>query len=205
MTSAAEILAGRKPATTTVRLLLDGDLQEEIRVLKERLKVARKRDIADGEGLGSEAPQIEQQLREAEARADEIATEFHFRAVPRSRLAELKEAHPPTEAQWERYREQAKANPFIMPPEFDPVTLAPELISASAFDPSFTVAEATELWDGLSEPDAEILFDAAWRVNQTASPRPTYGTGTDTTPSSGPASTTPPSGGSPSPSLADES
>lgn len=204
MTSAAEILAARKPASTTVRLLLDGDLQEEIRVLKERLKVARKRDIADGEGLGSEAPQIEQLLREAEARADEIATEFHFRAVPRSRLAELKEAHPPTEAQWERFREQAKVNPFIPAPEFDLVSLAPVLISASSFDPSFTEAEAAELWDGLSEPDAEILFDAAWRVNQTASPRPIYGTGTDTTPSSGPDSTTPANAESPSLSSTDE-
>jgi hypothetical protein len=52
-------------------------------------------------------------------------------------------------------------------------------------------ADGDELWNTLHDGARADLLEAAWEVNKQRSGRPFSGTGTATTPSSGPASTTP--------------
>lgn len=189
----SDILARRRPAEETVRLLLDGDLRRSVDELRRRVREAKRREILEGAGLGSELPGLERALAEAEAAADSESETFVFRAVGRRRLEELKAECPPSADQLDRWREQAKQNPFLNPPEFDPERLAPLLIAASAADPAMTVEEARRLWDELSDGEAAALFEGAWRVNEEASTRPTFGTGTESTASTVPVSDTPPS------------
>lgn len=196
--TAEEVLASRKPRQLRVRINFDGDLADQIEALEERLRAARRRELLEGEGLSSDVPELERQLSMLRARLDEDAEEFTFQALGRARFKEILATHPPTEAQWEQHREAAKSNPFLAAPECDYEAVAPILIAECCISHDFTVEGAAKLWDELSDAEASKLFEAAWAVNQKASIRPTFGTGTDTTPSSGPGSTTPPSGESPS-------
>lgn len=202
--TAEQVLAAYKPATKTVRLLLDGGLQAEIDSLREQVKAAERRDKREGESLDSKTPELRRQLDELEARADSEAEAFCFQAVPRAKFDALKAAHPPTEEQWQLHREAAKTNPFLRPPECDYMGIGPELISLSCVDPELSVEEAQQLWDLLAPGPAAQLWEAAWEVSNGSSIRPTFGTGIDTTPSSGPDSTTPLNGESPSPPSTDE-
>jgi hypothetical protein len=78
-----------------------------------------------------------------------------FRAMPRPVLEELLHAHPPTD-------EQAAEGAA-----FNPDTFPAALISASSTD-GMTEAEARELLDAWSAPDANALWEAAWEVQQEA-------------------------------------
>lgn len=197
--SVSEILAARRPPERKLRLVLDGGLAARVADLEARVRQARLEDALTGGGLSDRAPAIERELTEARAMLDESAAEFTFQAIGRVRLAEITSRFPPTQAQWDRHRQEAAINPFTSaPPDYDYESLAPEVIAASCVDPAMTVEEARRLWDELSDGQAAALFEAAWAVNNEVSNRPTSGTDTDTTPSFGPESTTPPNGGSPS-------
>lgn len=201
--TAAEVLASRKPRRTKVPISLDGDLDEEIEDLKAQIRAAKRQEAADGGGLAAQSPILEEQLREAEARRDEEAHEFVFEAMPRAEFKAILTANQPTEEQWERYREQARVNPFVVAPDCDFDAAAPIVISRCCISHDIDEAGAQEIWDALSDGEAARLFDAAWGANQRVSQRPTYGTGTDMTPNTGPDSTTPPNGESPSQSSTD--
>jgi hypothetical protein len=148
--------------------------------------------------LASPIPQLQQRLAELTIKADEAATVFTFQALGRRAFEDLKLAYPPTEEQWERYRERVTAAYWVPAPEFEEVTFAPALIAACCIDPKMTLAEAQQLWDELSDGEAAILYAKALEVNEEASSRPFSGTGTDTTRNSGPDSTTPQNGEYPS-------
>ena len=210
MSDIASILGKRKPRREPVRLLLDGELSERIARQREKVKQAKRREAASPQGLGSPVSRLEQELADLQVAADESVTEFTFQAIPRTELEELKRNHPPTQEQWERYRESVRDVPVIVglqlqPPEFDWVSLAPALLAACATEPKMTRSEAQTLWDTLSDAEAAQLFNAAWGVNQQAATRPFSGTDTVTTPNFGPDSTTPQNGESPSLSLAEGS
>ena len=110
---------------------------------------------------------------------------FMFQAISRAELEGLKAKFPPTEDQWSRYREAVRANPFLSPPEFDPVAMAPILLAACAVDPQMTADEAQRLWDTVSDGEAARLFEAALAVCAEAPLAPLPEPGTVTTDGSG--------------------
>lgn len=200
-----------KPMETETRLILDGALVSRIDRLREELKQARRRDAAAGGGLADEAPELERRLRKLELEADERTTTFKFRGIGRGEFEKLIAKHPPTETQWAEWREIAKAVPYYRPPEYDHVGLSLVLVAACCFDPVGSVEEWKRWRDGedpkrrFSDGQWAELYGSALKVNTEASVRPSYGTGIDVTPSTGPDSTTPPDKESPSQSSTDES
>jgi hypothetical protein len=128
---------------------------------------------------------------------DDVA-EFLFRAISRAELDTLRAKFPPTEDQWTRYREGARVNPFLSPPEFDPVGLAPVLLAATAAEPSMTVAEAELLWASLSDGECARLYEAALAVCMEAPLAPLPASAIGPTDGTGPPSTTQPNTESPS-------
>lgn len=211
MSTVSEILARAKPRTREVRVNLDGELLGRIDDLSDLISAARRRDMLAGGGLTAEAPALEVERAQAEQTAAETTTVFSLKAVPGQIFDDLKRRYPPTEDQWKAYREEAAASPiFARAPEFDYDQVIPRLIGLSV-----TAVDGTEvawseddglaLWNGLSDGARADLGNGAWQVNNKSSIRPTSGTGTDTTPNSGPESTTPADGASPTPSSVDGS
>jgi seryl-tRNA synthetase len=210
LSDVASIIARRKPRRTTIRLLLDGELDTRLEQLRTQIRRAKQREAADPQGLASTVPQLEAELARLTVEADEATTEFTFQAIPRTALEDLRRNHPPTEEQWQRYKESVNEMPVLVamqqsPPEFDWLSMAPALLAACAVEPKMTRDEAQMLWDELSDAEAAQLFNAAWGVNEQAATRPFSGTDTATTPNFGPDSTTPQNGESPSLSLAEGS
>lgn len=200
-----QLLAKRKPSRQTVRLLLDGTLADQIEAARHQLKVAKAADQVDPRGLASRAAPLEVRLAELRLEAEEASTAFTFEALGRVRFQELKREYPPTEEQWERYRERVKAAWWAPAPEFEELTFAPALIATCCVDPAMTIEDAQALWDELSDGEAAALYAAALAVNEEVTSRPFSGTDTVTTPSSGPDSTTQQNGESPFLSLAEGS
>ena len=204
MGSVADLLARARRAEKKLRINLDGTTTGRLDQLRDRIRSAKRQDQLNGAGLDAQAPALERELAALELEEDRNAVELVFRALPGERFDALVARFPPTERQWQRYREQAQASPlFAAPPEFDADSMAPILVAASIVsydgeEVSWSDEDGLTLWAGLSEGARADLLEAAWAVNQQRSARPTSGTGTDTTPSSGPGSTTPPEGGSPS-------
>ena len=209
--SLADLAARTTPVEREKRLVIDGALVARIDQLRAELKAAKRRDVISGSSLRQEAPAIEQALAEAEIQADEAAETFRFRAIGRGKFTRIIEQYPPTKQQWERYKEQAHAHAgdFTMrvnPPEYDPDAVAPALLAACCVSHEGTTEEWQKLRDEtFSDGQWAELFEAALMVNMEATLRPTYGTGTDTTPNIGPELTTPANGESPTQSLRDES
>lgn len=206
-----EFLGRYKPAETTVRVLMDGSLAADLERARQEVKQAQRRENLNPQGLATKVPVAEQRVEELEARADELTSEVLLRAIPGEKFSELKLAHAPTEEQWDQYREQAQAMPlFASAPDCDPIGMAPGLIALSVVavdgeSVDWTVQDGQELWDALPDGPRADLLEAAWNVNAQRSSRPFSGTGTDTTPSSGPGWTTQQNGESPSPSSAEGS
>lgn len=179
----SEILAGRKPRTKSIRLILDGTATEELERARVELASAKRMDEkAEAEGsetLGTASllPDAERRYKEIEAEILDGAAIFVFKAIGRKVLERIRSEHPPTPDQWEIYRERAKANPLVQPPTFDPDGIAPQLIEAALVDPELNLEEATELWDELSDGEAAQIYDAAWEVSMEAATIPLSATG----------------------------
>lgn len=102
----------------------------------------------------AERAMLAAQRYEAAAEALDAASVYlRFRALPRPVLEELLHAHPPTD-------EQA-----VDGAAFNPETFPAALIAASSTD-GMSEAEARELLDAWSAPDANALWEAAWEVQQ---------------------------------------
>lgn len=200
MSTVADILAKRRPLEKRVRLLLDGAANAELEDLRREIQSTKARETVNHPGLDSKVPELERRLVDRTLQAEEAAAVFTFRAIPRPAFEDITTRHPPSEEQWALYRDTVRINFVANAPDCDYDAAAPELIAASCAEPQLTVAEAAELWSGLSVGEARTLFNAAWSVNQQATSRPFYGTGTDTTLTSGPDSTMSQNGESPSPS-----
>lgn len=174
---------GYKPREQTVRIVFDDSLRRAADAAKDAVVRQRREEAKDGQGLGSQVPELEEAWREAEAAADEAAVSFTFRAVGRRRLADLVAECPPTAEQLERWKERVRTSPVLATaaPEFDYERFAPRLIAASLVEPAAAPGEVLELWDaedGWSDAVWAELWKAAWEVNQEAATRPTSGTGT---------------------------
>lgn len=207
----ADFLGRYKPAERTVRILLDGSLASELDRARRNVKTQETKEKRNPQGLATSVPALEEKVAELEAQAEEATVDVTLQAIPGVQFDQLKLAHPPTEEQWEYYREQAKASPmFARPPEFDPEGLAPKLIGLSIVavdgDPvEWSEADGKELWETLHDGARADLLEAAWQVNGQRGNRPFSGTGSDATPNSGPESNTQSSGESPSPPSAEGS
>lgn len=111
--------------------------------------------------------------------------DVHIRALPRRQYRQLLEAHPPAgdNADW------------------NPDTFPPALIAASAVDPTFTVEQATQLWDEWEAAESGLLFLACWQLNdRTAGTSFTLPGFVEAMNDSGPNSATATNGASPTPS-----
>ncbi|MEU7640949.1 hypothetical protein AB0C11_33610 [Streptomyces sp. NPDC039016] len=84
---------------------------------------------------------------------DDASDFLTFRALARPVLEELITGHPPTEAQ--------AAEGAV----FNPDTFPAALIAAASFD-GMSEEEAAELLAEWSAPDANMLWEAAWQVQQ---------------------------------------
>ncbi|MCI0544218.1 MAG: hypothetical protein L0Z49_07190 [Actinobacteria bacterium] len=206
MVTVADVISRARLRVQEVPINLDGELLGEIDNLREEWKRATRVDMRAGGGLASTAPGIGARLAEAEQRADDEATTFRVRALAGEAFDDLKRRYPPTEEQWQRYREEAAASPLLTrAPEFDLDEVWPRLIGLSVVavdgeDVAWTEADGIELWRSLHDGARADLGNAVWNVNNRSSIRPTSGIGTEETASSDPESTTPLNGGSPSPS-----
>jgi hypothetical protein len=188
-------LAYRAPRKT-IRVLFD----DSLRVEYEEAKAAFRQAVTDPDGGLDARPQ--QRLEAAEAAVEEAAVSFVFQAIPRHKLAELTNAHPPTPEMMERWRVDVKIRPHIInrkgqlvanqAPEFDLMEVTPRLIAASLVEPETTEEEVLELWESGDWSDAVWgeLGTAAWAVNDETPTLPTSGNGSKTTRSSVPASST---------------
>ncbi|GGL03364.1 hypothetical protein [Streptomyces flaveus] len=109
-----------------------------------------------GSAVFAERAALAVQRYEAAAEALRAASVYlTFRALPRPVIEELLHAHPPTD--------QQAADGAA----FNPDTFPAALIAASSTD-GMSEAEARELLDAWSAPDANALWEAAWEVQQEA-------------------------------------
>lgn len=214
MTTTSALLAKVKGRTKTVRVNFDGELMGQIDDLQDALARAINEDALAGEGLGDKAPPLARQITQLTLEADETATVFLMQTIIGEDFDDLRRRCPPTEEQWMRYKRAVEAAPMtasltLPTPEFDFDELLPRLIGLSVVEVdgeavNWGEKEGLELWAGLYDGARADLGDAAWKLNNKSSTRPTSGIGTDTMPISDPESTTRPNGASPSPSSADE-
>ncbi|MFJ5307480.1 hypothetical protein [Streptomyces sp. NPDC088350] len=138
-----------------LRICDDEDLRQRYDDAEQRAR--RARFVAEA-NPGDES--AVRQSADADTARDEIrqlldeASEFLiFRALPRPALEELISEHPPTE-------QQAEDGSI-----FNPDTFPAALVAAASVD-GMSREEAEELLDGWSTPDANALWDAAWKVQQ---------------------------------------
>ncbi|MFP4074052.1 MAG: hypothetical protein ACLFVZ_08430 [Actinomycetota bacterium] len=175
-----------KPARRTVEIIFDDEVRRE---LLEARALAKQGDPDAGLGTSPE-----KRLEAAEAAAEEAAVSFVFQAIPRHRLAEITNAHPPTSEDIDRWKETVKANPFAAgkAPEFDLMAVTPRVIAASLVEPETTEEEVLEMWDEgeWSEAVWGQLAKAAWSVNDETHTVPTFGNGSKKTLTSVPESST---------------
>lgn len=178
----AEIRARRRPATRTVRLLLDGDLRTEYDRLVVAAGVAERMASKTNQAnihhrsaeLAEQVEGLAEQLRASE-------TPFTFQAIPRVEFNDLlAESQPP--------RPEDEEDGL----SFDSTKFVPMLLAACATEPELTIEEATEIFENFSDGEVTALFEAAWRVNKEVRDVPFSAAGTGQIPSSGTNSTTPP-------------
>ena len=167
-----EIRKLRQPRTETVGLPLDSDLLERIDEIERNLIRVRRED----ERLNREplAPQLEAELEQLRADAEEQVVLFTFQELPRKQYRALMDSHP------------APSKGL----RFDPETFAPALISQCCIAPEMGYDDAIAIWEGWSEAATNVLFGAAIAVNEGQTKVPFGATGIGRTADSGPSSTT---------------
>jgi hypothetical protein len=127
---------------------------DEARRAADRARILAESD-ADNGVFAERAAQAARRYEAAAEALRDASVQLTFRALPRPVLEELLHAHPPTD-------EQAADGAA-----FNPDTFPAALISASSTD-GMSEAEARELLDVWSAPDANALWETAWEVQQEA-------------------------------------
>lgn len=187
---------GHTPRRTTVRIVLDDTLRQNVEDARAAYTAQQKAERAPDLGLVSTLAEYQERLDTAEAAAELAAVSFVFEAIPRRRLAELVEECPPTSEQLERWKEEDRNNPLIVipAPEFDYVAFPPRLIAASLVEPETSEAEVVDMWENGDWSDAiwDQLWKTAWNgTNKQVTTLPTSGIGSRRTQTSDPVSPTP--------------
>jgi hypothetical protein len=118
----------------------------------DRARILAESDTENG-AFAERAARAAQRYEAAAEALREASVYLTFRALPRPVLEELIHTHPPTD-------EQAPDGAA-----FNPDTFPAALVSASSTD-GMSEAEARELLDSWSAPDANALWEAAWQVQE---------------------------------------
>jgi ADP-ribose pyrophosphatase YjhB (NUDIX family) len=177
----------------------------------DRLEDAIAKKARTETGLKSDVPALREQLVTVQAEADSETVLFVLQAIPGEQFDELKLKCPPTEQQWESYRNESRAMPmFTVAPQYDPDALAPLLIARSLHSIDGDLAtwsddDGRQVWATFHDGARADLLEAAFKVNSRRSTRPLSSNATDETSSSGVQSTTAANGESPFLSLAEGS
>jgi hypothetical protein len=210
MTSVSDLLARYKPSERRVRVLFDGSIVAQIDDVTQRLKEAKKAEQRNDPGLRSKVPTIEAELADLEDQAESEAVTFTVQSMPGGDYDALELRFPPTQAQWDRYRQVAEVSPaFAIPPRVDADAMAPALVAACLAELdgepiSWSEDDCQKLWDQLHEGARSDLLEAVYQVNNRRTGRPLSESGFDGTLSSPDESPTPPDTESPTASSADE-
>ncbi|WP_405803413.1 hypothetical protein [Streptomyces sp. NBC_01187] len=138
-----------------LRICDDDQLRQQAEAAEQAAHRARLLSEAapDDEAVAQRAADAEVAAQAAGATLDDASDFLTFRSLARPVLEELIAQHPPTEAQ--------EAEGAI----FNPDTFPAALVAAASFD-GMSEQEAAELLSTWSAPDANMLWEAAWQVQQ---------------------------------------
>lgn len=139
----------------SLRVCDDDQLREQVESAEQDAQRARfiAEATPDDEPAAQRAADAQAAFETASAALDDASDFLTFLALPRPVLEELIAAHPPTEKQEEEGA------------VFNPDTFPAALIAAASFD-GMSQDEASELLATWSAPDANLLWEAAWQVQQ---------------------------------------
>ncbi|MDH6624420.1 hypothetical protein M2271_002222 [Streptomyces sp. LBL] len=150
-----ERLRRRARPQNKLRICDDDQLRQRFEDAEQAARRARFLAEAnpDDERAARSAGEAAAVLEAARAALDDASDFLTFLALPRPVLEELIAQHPPTEQQAEEGS------------VFNPDTFPSALIAAASFD-GMSQDEAAELLATWSAPDAGLLWEAAWSVQQ---------------------------------------
>lgn len=163
------------------RIVTDGRLLGEIDQLRHTLRLAKDAERYNSQGLADESPRIEQELHELAAKAAESALLVTVEALPAEEFDDIARRHPPTPAQLDKWREQAKVFPLAEMPEWDDRGMAPDLLKACLVEPKWS----DKWWGELSRGIQNQLWNLAISVQVAGADLPFYNAGIDTTSGTG--------------------
>ncbi len=148
-------LRRRSRPQNKLRVCDDDQLRQRVEEAEQAARRARFLAEAnpDDETAAQHAAEAAAALQEARAALDDASDFLTFLALPRPVLEELISKHPPT-------GQQAEEGAV-----FNPDTFPAALIAAASFD-GMSSDEAAELLSTWSAPDANMLWEAAWQVQQ---------------------------------------
>lgn len=178
--------------TASLRLLQDGGLLTEIDETRHTLNLAKRAERISPAGLDSEVPRLERKLNELAEKAASEAVLFVVQALPADDYDDIARQHPPTEKQLERWREQAKVNPFAPMPEVNDSTMGPDLLTACLVEPAWSEERVREWWKNASRGERNQLWNLAFGVQTEGADIPFFTAATDSTIDGGEPSSTPP-------------
>lgn len=155
MPDIGEILKLARPREHSITLCLAGDLAAEVDRLEAEMQRAGQWQAAS---IADEDPRVglARQIAEARERMQAAEVQFTFRALGARAWSDLVALHPATEEGQ----------------SFDPETLGPALVCASAVDPTMSREELDALFEALNHAQREALIEAAWAVNGEATSVP---------------------------------
>ncbi|MGW3121355.1 hypothetical protein ACWDBW_30100 [Streptomyces sp. NPDC001107] len=150
-----ERLRRRALPQNKLRICDDDQLKQRFEDAEQAARRARFLAEAnpDDERATRSADEAAAALETVRAELDDVSDFLTFLALPRPVLEDLIAEHPPTE-------QQADEGSL-----FNPETFPPALIAAASFD-GMSQDEAAELLATWSAPDAGLLWEAAWSVQQ---------------------------------------
>jgi hypothetical protein len=155
-----EALINKKPAETTVQILLDPGLADELDearsellTAEERLKAAKQQETGEEVELAADVDEKRKRVDAVVAACREETVELRFRAMSRVAYDKLVDRHPPTEAQ----KKDGQTT--------NVETFGPALIAATLVEPKLTEDEVRKLQETWNMAEASILFNTALGVN----------------------------------------
>lgn len=172
-------------------------LLDEIEETRQTLQLARQAERVSPQGLNADAPRLERRLNELAERAAHEAVLFVVRELPGDDFDDLVRQHPPTARQLDRWREQAKVNPFTPMPEWDDSTMGPELLIACLEEPDWDPERIRLEWKQAGRGRRNQLWNLAIGVQGAGADVPFFNAATATTNGGGEPSNSPASEESP--------
>lgn len=134
-----------KAREKSVQLVTDGELLAELEAAQAELAAAA-RAVRSSLDDGIPTHVLAERVRELEQQVAESVVTFRFRGLGRNAYRRLQAEHKPTEDD----------------ELFNPETFTPALLAACSLDPVLTVDDVLDLFDALTEGQADQLTRAAY-------------------------------------------